>query len=326
MAINLLSLQPNKVSRDLSGYITYIYGAAKTGKTTFASKTLKPLLLAFEVGYKAIPGIVAQDIGSWSDVRMVMKELKKPEVKEAFSTIIFDTLDIAGAFCEQYICLQNDVETLNKIPYGQGWTLVKKEFETVVRTITQLGYAVIFISHDKDKTFTRKDGTTYNQIVPSAANSYNEIAKNIADIYAYAEKYINASGASDVRLVLRSYDNSIDCGTRFKFMKPVIPFSYEDLVNAVNNAIDEEATATGNKFVTEERNVSTITAAFDYEALIEEFQEIVGSLMQKDSQKYGPRITQVVNKYLGAGHKVSETTPAQAQLISLIISDIRDFE
>lgn len=35
--MDLLSLQPNKVSRDLSGYITYIYGAPKTGKTTLAS-------------------------------------------------------------------------------------------------------------------------------------------------------------------------------------------------------------------------------------------------------------------------------------------------
>lgn len=32
MAINLKSLQPHKVSRDLTGYITYIYGQAKTGK------------------------------------------------------------------------------------------------------------------------------------------------------------------------------------------------------------------------------------------------------------------------------------------------------
>lgn len=30
MPINLLSLQPHKVSRDLSGYITYIYGRPKT--------------------------------------------------------------------------------------------------------------------------------------------------------------------------------------------------------------------------------------------------------------------------------------------------------
>ena len=30
MAINLLNIQPHKVSTDLSGYITYIYGAPKT--------------------------------------------------------------------------------------------------------------------------------------------------------------------------------------------------------------------------------------------------------------------------------------------------------
>lgn len=30
MAINLLSIQPHVVSKDLSGYITFIYGAYKT--------------------------------------------------------------------------------------------------------------------------------------------------------------------------------------------------------------------------------------------------------------------------------------------------------
>ena len=44
--INLLNLQPHKVSRDLSGYITYIYGAPKTGKTTLASQMDGALILA----------------------------------------------------------------------------------------------------------------------------------------------------------------------------------------------------------------------------------------------------------------------------------------
>lgn len=30
MAINLLNIEPHKVSKDLSGYITFIYGAYKT--------------------------------------------------------------------------------------------------------------------------------------------------------------------------------------------------------------------------------------------------------------------------------------------------------
>lgn len=46
MAINLLNIQPHKVSRDLSGYITFIYGAPKVGKTTFATQMPGHLLLA----------------------------------------------------------------------------------------------------------------------------------------------------------------------------------------------------------------------------------------------------------------------------------------
>ena len=67
MAIDLLGLKPHKVSRDLSGYVTYIFGAGGTGKTTLASQLDRALLLACEKGYNAIPGIMAQDITSWAE-------------------------------------------------------------------------------------------------------------------------------------------------------------------------------------------------------------------------------------------------------------------
>lgn len=44
--IDLLKIQPHKVSRDLSGYITYIYGIPKVGKTTFGSQMPGALILA----------------------------------------------------------------------------------------------------------------------------------------------------------------------------------------------------------------------------------------------------------------------------------------
>ena len=75
MAINLLGIQPHKVSRDLSGYITYIYGAPKTGKTTLATQMGGALLLAFEQGYNALPGVMAQDITSWTEMKQVMNDV-----------------------------------------------------------------------------------------------------------------------------------------------------------------------------------------------------------------------------------------------------------
>ena len=82
MGIDLMALQPHKVSRDLSGYITYVYGAEKSGKTTFASHMPSPLILAFERGYNALPGVIAQDITTWGEMKQTLRELKKPEVKE----------------------------------------------------------------------------------------------------------------------------------------------------------------------------------------------------------------------------------------------------
>ena len=323
MAIDLLAIQPHKVSRDLSGYITYVYGAEKSGKTTFASHMPAPLILAFEKGYNTLPGVMAQDMTSWGDMKQVVRQLKNPAVKEMYKSIAVDTVDLAGSMCEKYICAQNGVDALSGIPYGQGWTMVKKEFEEVFRTIVQLGYAVVFISHSKDKTFKAKNGNEYNQIIPTCPTSYNNIAKDMADIYAYAEKYTE-NGEAKVRLVLRSPDNSAETGCRFKYIPPIIEFTYDNLVKALNEAIDKEAAMHNNKFVTDNREVAVIETTYDYEALIAEFQGLVGELMNKNAQHYGPRITQIVDRYLGKGKKVSDATIDQVEFIHLIVSEIKE--
>lgn len=125
MAIDLLSLKPNKVSRDLSGYITFVYGAPKTGKTTLAAQMEGALLLAFEPGYHALPGVIAQDITSWGEMRQVYRELKKPEVQQTFKSIIVDTIDIAADKCKRYICQQNSIEDLGDLGYGKIFAVVK---------------------------------------------------------------------------------------------------------------------------------------------------------------------------------------------------------
>ena len=320
MAINLLQLQPHKVSRDLSGYMTYIYGPGGAGKTTFGVATPKPLLLAFEKGYNALPGVIAQDVTSWGDVKQILRELKKPEVKELFSTIIVDTVDIASALCEKYLCNQLGIENIGDGGWSvNGWAKVKKEWEATWRAVTMEGYALVFISHSKDKTFTRKDGSTYNQIVPSCSTAYNEIIKNMVDIMAY----IDVEGGQR-KLVMRSSDDSIECKCRFKYIAPVIDFSYKSLVNALNDAIDLEAKETNGEFVTNEKQIAPVAKEYDFYALQSEFGTIVGDLGTKNQLLYAPKITQIVEKYLGKGRKATEATPDQAELLYLIITEIKE--
>lgn len=318
MAINLLSLEPHKVSRDLSGYITYVYGIPKVGKTTFGAQFPGALILAFERGYNALPGVIAQDITTWGEFKQVLRELKKPEVQAVYKSIIIDTVDIAASLCEKYICNQLGIENIGDGGWStNGWSKYKKEFEDSFRTITQLGYAVCFISHSADKTFKRKDGTEYNQMVPTAQRSVNEIVKGMADIFACAD-IVNG----ERKLILRSLDGSVDTGCRFKYIEPEIPFSYNALVEALNKAIDREAAETNNKFVTNERVSEVIAPIYDYDALMTEFQQITGNLM-RENPGYGPKITEIVERYLGKGKKVSETTRDQAEFVDLIVSDIK---
>lgn len=320
MAINLKAIQPHKVSRDLSGYITYVFGPGGAGKTTFGAATPSPLLLAFERGYNALPGVMAQDVTSWGEMKQVLRQLKDPEIKNTFKTIVVDTVDIASQLCEKYICTQLEIENIGDGGWSKnGWAKVKKEWEAVFREISMMGYALVFISHSKDKTFTRKDGTQYNQIVPSCSTAYNEIIRNMSDIQAYID--INGNTRT---LILRSPDDSVECKCRFSQIQAEIPFSYDDLVKALYEAIDAEANLKGKDMVVEAREKTPEPATYDYDALMSEFETLAGELMTKDQGFYGPRITQIIEKYLGKGKKVSQTTIDQAELVYLIIDEIKN--
>lgn len=319
--MDLLSLQPHKVSRDLSGYITYIYGAPKTGKTTLASQMDGVLLLAFEPGYHALPGVIAQDITSWSEMKTAYRELKKPEVREHFKAVVVDTIDIAADRCKKYICSQNGIEDLGDLGYGKGWTKFKDEFNDIFRGLTQLGYAVFFIGHDKKDVETNKAGEIISSTIrPALSSATRTVISGMADIYGYAHQK-NAGEMST--LTLRCTDGSIECGCRFKYMPEEITTNYHELVKALQNAIDKEAEENGGKFVTDEKIKVAMAPTFDFNSLSSEFQDLVGKLMSAN-QSNANKITAIVEQYLGKGRKVSDCTSEQAEQISLIVTDLRE--
>jgi hypothetical protein len=260
---------------------------------------------------------MAQDIASWGEMKQVVRELKKPEVKEAFKCVVVDTVDIAASLCEKYVCNQLGIENI-----GDGG------FEETFRTISQQGYSLFFISHAKDKTFKKQDGTEYNQITTTLSTAYDEIIKNMVDIFGYAHSVVDENGNSKVMLTLRSGDNSVDAKSRFKYIEPEIEFNYQSLVNALNDAIDKEAKATNNQFVTNEKAV-IVKEELNFDKLMEEFNSIVTKLISENSEEdfqnyWSPRIVQITDNYLGKGKKVSQCTRDQAEMLNLIVIDLKD--
>lgn len=333
MANSLLEIQPHKVSRDLRGYSVFFYGAAKTGKTTIASKFPGALVLAFEKGYNAIPGIMAKPMNSWSEFKKTLRELNDPEVKKVFQTVVIDTADIAYSLCEKYICAQEsnekaDYETVGDIPYGKGYKLCMTEFDECLRRIIQMDYGLVIISHDNDKTFKDETGAEYNQVVPTLDNRGRLVCERACDIIGYARTVTLENGDTTTKLFLRGTPRYV-AGSRFKYITPVIDFNYDSLVNAICEAIDKEAAETSGAFVTNESSNLEIKAQnavaqkYNYDQLMEEFQTIVGRLMGTGSPTMAANIQKIVEIHLGKGKKANECTPEQVIELSMIVEDLK---
>lgn len=169
MICNLLNLEPNKVSVDLTQYCMVWMGDTGVGKTMTMMKFLKelnpdkdPLFLEFEDRYQNIPGIMAVKIDTMSDLKSVIGQLRNPEFKKRFSCIVIDTLDKFEEGMERYVLENRDAEILKDVgAYGEGSLRFKSALRNI-GVIQSLGYTVHFIaqaSHSKDFD-TKKESDT----------------------------------------------------------------------------------------------------------------------------------------------------------------------
>ena len=335
MAINLLEIEPHKVSRDLKGYSVFFYGEPKSGKTTTASHFPKALLLAFEKGYNAIPGIMAQPINRWSDFRSVLRELKKEEVKQKFETIIIDTADIAYDYCTKYICdnaPRSDggfgVDSISDIPFGKGYSLVAKEFDECLRSIVMMDYGLVLISHATDKAFKDEQGQEYNKIVPTLDKRANNIVARMADIIGYSRIVTDKDGNNSTKLFMRG-TSRYEAGSRFKYTPDYIDFSYKNLVDAIAEAIDKQAAEDGSEYFTDKKTniYKDTTSELNFDELMNSCNTLIKNMIANNPEEvfkefYSPRIVQITDKYLGRGQKMSQCSREQVEALSLIYDDL----
>ena len=328
-SIDIFSIQPHQVSRDLRGYSIFLYGGWKTGKTTIAAKFPKALLLAFEKGYSAIPGIMALPLESWSDFKRTLRQLKDPRAKELYETVIIDTADIAYDLCTKYICANNNADSVSDIPYGKGYGMIEKEFDDALRSIVQMNYGLVIISHDTDKVFTNENKEQYNKIVPTLDKRANNICARMCDIIGYSRAVEDANGNLVTKLFMRGTPR-YEAGSRFKYTPDVIDFTYQNLVNAIADAIDKQMEEDGAELFTNSRdNLHNTATVLDFDELMNKFNSIIDIIVASASEEemvknWTPRIQQITDRYLGKGNKVGNMNRDQVEALSLIVDDLEE--
>ena len=324
MAVDIFSIKPSVISRDLKGKYVLIYGKEKSGKTTAAAQFPKALLCAFERGYNGLGGIMAQDINSWSDFKSVLRQLEKPEAKELYSTIIIDTVSIAWDQCEQFICRQNGVQKISDIPWGGGYSASKKEFENSLRKITMMGYGVVLIAHSASRIEKNADGSEIEIIYPDLPKRAAEICNGIVDIIGYiGTEWVD--GVAKRYLYTRETP-TLFAGSRFKYMKAKIPFGYNELVSAVAEAI-ETAEKQDGVTVVDSASLTSTVEKLDF-AQVRAKAETLWKQLVGEGENAKPdvasNILKKIEMTMGRRMKLSEFTEDQVELLQLVVDEMQD--
>ena len=316
MAIDILAIQPQVISRDLRSKYLLLAGPPKIGKTEFCTMAPDALVLAFEIGTNARPGAMIQKIDTWSTFKLVLRQLEKPEAKAKFSTICIDTVAIAYDLCEQFICAQNGVQKIGDIPYGGGYAALSKEFDSALRKITMMGYGLIMTCHLKESSDENGEVTGYR---PDLNNRCLKIVNGLVDIIGVITQTWDEQGESHRWIQTRSTP-TIVAGSRYKYLAPRIPFGYNEFIEALSQAIDKEQE--NGAVVTDTAPVDTFEK-LDYKAIRAEASELWTTLVEKDPEN-APIILKKVEIIFGRPMKLSEITEDQVDLFNLVVLDMRD--
>ena len=322
--IDIFNIEPSVISRDLKGKYIAIYGREKVGKTTFGARLPRALFCNFEVGTNFLSGVKAQNISKWSDFKLVLRQLEQPRGREFFDTVVIDTVGQAYTLCEEFICAQAGVQKLGDIPYGAGYASCKKEFEAALRKITMLGYGICCICHSEVKKEAGPNDTVVEVVSPAMPSRAADVVNRLVDIIAYIDVSYDEQGNA-VRNFITRRTPTIMAGNRLPYLDPVIPFSYEGLVDAIGRAIDRQQQMDGAKVV--DTATIQIETKLDYNELRNEALALWNKLVgegENASEEMARRIQKRVEMIFGRPMRLSEITEDQVDLYNLVVMDMRD--
>lgn len=301
----------------------------KTGKSTFGSQLPRSLFLNFEQGTNALAGIRSVPILRWSDFKKVLSQLRKPQARKMYDSIVVDTASIAWQLCEKYVCQRESVDSIREIPWGQGWGMLRNEFSECWREITLLGFGILFIAHSKDKPTEMRDeeGNEITAVAPDLPNQCYTIINSIVDIIGYLQVQMNNDGTSERYLYTRSTP-TVFAGSRYQYLAPKIKFGYQELVDAIGEAIDQAVIRDGAE-VTDHTQIAQIKAR-PFNEVMEEakavWQSYVINAEDEETKEQHFNIAQdIIKRVFGSENfKLSQAVPSQADLVELFIDELKE--
>lgn len=123
-----------------------LYGASKVGKTTMLSQLDNCLIIDCEHGTDYLEALKVK-VNSIAELENLMIALKENRGKYRY--LALDTVDKIAEWYETQILRENKVKTLQDMPYGAGYSLLKEKVMKVIQALKNVAPRIILIGHLK---------------------------------------------------------------------------------------------------------------------------------------------------------------------------------
>lgn len=328
---DIFNAPKSEVFKGIEGKLMLIHSQErKLGKTWVGAHMPKPFYLRFEQGINAISGIPYAALNSWSDFKKVNKQLTNPktleEARKLYTTIIFDTTDVAIKWCEKYVCASQGVDRLNDGNSGYGlWKEYENEWFGEISKLINAGYFVYFIAHSEEKTLNDPvDGSEYTCMCPKGDKRTIDLILDSVDFIGYVKSNgISEEGEVIPSSVYFANTKEFQAGSRFKYMpKKIEVFSADNVQKAIADAVEKEEKESGIKGTDFKQRKAEEKPTMNYDEILSAIKPYVQKLVKTKSQD----VQDIIEKYLGAGIKVSEATKKQTPQLEMILFDLQQLD
>jgi hypothetical protein len=175
-----LSQTAQSIVEDPRRYLTWIYGPAGVGKTTFASQIDGHYFLQAEIGTAGV-SVFGEGVPDWVTYMRIIGDLKagidgKWQGQREIKVVVIDLLERLFEHCGNDTCRNETFKgeryvKIEDVPYGAGYTRVCERLIRSFEYLRQLGLGVFLISHLKERQskWRSQDIVKYEPNLPPSA-------------------------------------------------------------------------------------------------------------------------------------------------------------
>lgn len=323
---NILEIQPNKISKELTSYNFLLYSLPGVGKTTFVTKMFpeKALILGAEFGYKGIPGAMGVPVPNYIALLQYVEQLDTDEAREKYDTLIIDTTTKVGEMIEEYILSMYGKDNLGDCKaHGGAYPLINRYYNMVFNRLKARGYNFVYICHAKSEDIKNEKNEVIGQ--KYSPNMSNRIAGLIEPEVDYTFFITLNKNTGDRIMVTDNTPQNL--GKQRTNLPTIMPLDIENFRVEFEKGVIEKA----NGQITEEKVQTTVTnfkqEEKKYEELVAEIKTLGKEFMEVSKEKATEAVT-IVNNRLGQDSNgvqrtLEQCTQENAQMLEAIIFDLK---